>query len=103
MKFELIQLADKFKKAGTGDEDSAIIPDDLAKLGLKWQQSFKSISGKRIKIEENWEGICAYVYEKMLSEKMPQITASDIGERSRAAAEFASLAILEYVKSEVAA
>jgi hypothetical protein len=103
MKFALIQLADKFKKAGFGQEDSAIVPEDLEKLGLNWHKSFKSLSGRRIEIEGNWENLCAYVHEKLTGKEMPRITAMGVGFRSQAAGENASNAILEYVKSEVAA
>ncbi len=75
------ELADKFERVGYGNED--ITKDDLKLLGLEWQKTYQSLSGRKL-ILNNWEYFCVYIYEKVSKKEHPGCKLRGAGFRSQA-------------------
>ena len=91
------ELAKKFIDAGYDMVD--IVPEDLEVLGLKMQKTFKSKSGRTIKIK-GWESLCAFVYEKITGELHPGSRLRGRGFRSQSFAKDVAEAIRSSVSKE---
>ena len=95
------ELADKFERAGFGNEEHAITQDDLNILGIKLQKSFKSKHFGRVNIEAGWESFCVFVYEKITSGKRhPGSSARGRGFRSQAYGRVVAEALREFSADE---
>jgi len=94
------ELAKKFIDAGYDMVD--IAPEDLEVLGLRMQKTFKSKSGRTIRIK-GWESLCAFVYEKITGEPHPGSRLSDRMPRSQSFGKDVAEAIRSSVSKEDAA
>ncbi len=75
------ELADKFVDAGYGKV--SIDPEDLEVLGIKMQKTFKSKSGRVLRMSNGWESFCSFVYEKITGNPHPGCPFRGRGFRSQ--------------------
>ena len=77
------QLAAKFEVARWGN-GPGISEEDLARVGLKKTKTFKSkAAGRSMKVDDSWESLCCFVFEKMSDDVFPGSGARGRGFRSQ--------------------
>jgi hypothetical protein len=89
------RLAAKFEVARWGN-GPGISEEDLAEVGLKKTKTFSSkAAGRTMKVDESWESLCCFVYEKLTGQTFPEIHARGRGFRSQSAGKHVITALTE--------